>query len=367
MKRLVLLTILLLFFIATPASAQAISIMAPEYNYQVKPGETITETVRLFDNTLNGKTVYPAVYNFTQSEDSQGTIRVITDPTELLDDINWVKISQNAIQVPSDGSIVEVKMTITIPQDARPGAHLVTVAYSDSPPAEDVVPGTTNINLVSQLLCNLFITVVGPASETMEADFKVGRVGGEDVDMMSPEQRQKNFKEKKFFLKPPVDFLLTGTNTGDTLITPSGNISIYNDLFGGKQTGEQLLINDSANRILPDTGRAIETPRFGDGIMIGKYRAKMTLVYGTPAQGIEITKSFWIVPVVEIAIVLGSLLILTLLITLYIHWRKKKREELEEEQESKIAKKVEERLSKKESPTENSSENNDSPDRPKIV
>ena len=101
MRKIVLLTSLILFFILVPKSTQATSVLPPQFTYNANPGDEIEEIIRMYDDAVfaDGVDIYPAVFNFTQKPDKEGTIIIITDPEEIEDDVNWVDIQFKCVVV----------------------------------------------------------------------------------------------------------------------------------------------------------------------------------------------------------------------------------------------------------------------------
>jgi hypothetical protein len=78
--------------------------------------------------------------------------------------------------------------------------------------------------------------------------------------------------------------------------------------------------------------------------MIGKYRAKLTLIYGDPLRDQTREVVFWIVPVVEIAIALGIIILLIIIIKIIRHYDKKRRERKERMKEEELRKTLREEI-----------------------
>jgi len=323
-----------------PAHAVTISQLLPEFT--AKPGDTIEQVVQLYDDSMQGVTVYPTVYNFTADPDKEGAVLILTDPKDFRPDREWLKFDQTEVTLPEAGTLVDFPYRIEVPKNAEPGTHLISLVFQTKPVLDPDQRGAA-VYIGSNVATNIFLKVLGTTIDQIELDFQAGVFSNDDPELSAAERRQY-FTPKTFFLKPPVDFLVIANNTGNTHQKPDGNIKIVNDLFGGNP--EKLLINPENRIILPDTERSFASPSFGQGLMFGKYRAKLTLVYGEPLRPVEKEIVFWIVPLVEILIVLGILLFIVVLIIVIVKLRKKKSEKQDKEKEDRMRKEIVEQIAR---------------------
>ncbi|MCH7492152.1 hypothetical protein IID19_00980 [Patescibacteria group bacterium] len=305
-----------IFFVPYQAWAVTISQLTVEINTQ--PGETTEQTIQLYDDSLQGITVYPRVFNFTEDPNREGSALVLTDPADLKPDRDWIKFDSNRIDLPNDGTLVDFPYRIEVPPDAEPGTHLISLVFRTRPPTPEELAGST-ILIGTNVVTNIFLKVAGATIDQIEADFQSGTYTNDDPNLSAAELKEF-FKPKSFFIKPPVEFLLTVHNQGNTHQKPDGNIRIVNDL--GLNVPEKLLVNENNRIVLPGTSRTFAVPSYGQGFMFGKYRAKLTLLYGNPLRSLTKEITFWIVPLLE-------MIILTLFILLLItiaHFRKQRRQ-----------------------------------------
>lgn len=318
-----------LFLASRTVGAVTISQLNIELN--AKPGDVLTKTVDLYDDSLQGATVYPAVYNFTQDPVKEGTSLLLTDPKDLKPDREWLKFDQTQVDLPKDSSLISFPYRIELPANAEPGTHMIALVFQTKPPQAGDQGVQVSIGTV--VVSNIFLKVAGATVDSIDVTFKPGTFANRDTKLPI-DQRKASFKEEHFFQKPPVDFLVTVRNTGNTHQKPDGNIAIQNDLLGGNF--EKIPVNSLSKIILPDSERTFEVNSFGQGFMFGKYRAKLTLVYGNPLRDVTTTVSFWIVPVVPISIALGVLLLLIILIIVLRAIAKRRRQRDEQARERRI-------------------------------
>lgn len=332
----------LLFIAALAApktSAQAVTISELNVEINADPGQTIQRTVELYDDSLQGVSVYPVVYNFIEDPTLPGTAQVLTDPADLKPDREWVKFDVEKIDLLADGSRVQFPYRIEIPQGGEPGTHLIALVFRTLPPALE--GERTAVAIGTNISANIFLKVSGATLDSIKPTLRVGLFTKRDKTL-SPTEQEKFFVEKKFFFKPPVDFLVSIQNNGNTHQKPDGNIKIYNDLFGS--TADQVSVNRDNKIILPGSTRTFLTDSFGRGFMIGKFRAKLTMIYGNPLRDASSEVEFWIVPVVELCITLGILLLIILLLLVWRKVAKRRREATERKKEEDMRKTLREEI-----------------------
>jgi len=361
------------------APVKAVTISQINVELVATRGETIEQLVQLYDESFNGVTVYPVVYNFTESPAAEGAVKILTDPADLKPDRAWLKWDKQEVtaanesgsdesesteandeadedtdeetettveqeygqediplKLPVEGTLFDFPYRIEVPQDAEPGTHLLSLVFQLKP-AEEIDTGGVAVYIGSNVAVNIFLKVLGATIDDIDMDFQSG-VFTNKKEGISSAERKKSFQPKGFFLKPPVDFLLTVYNEGNTHQKPDGNVKVVNDLFGSQY--EKLLVNPENRIILPGTDRVFDVPSFGQGFMFGKYRAKIVLLYGDPLGAVEKEISFWIVPLVEILIALAILILIIVIIIVIRRIRKKGRKRREIEQETRIRQKI---------------------------
>lgn len=328
---------------AKPGQAVTISQLIVEIN--ARPGETVEQLIQLYDDALTGVTVFPSVLNFTEDPNREGSALVLTDPADLKPDRDWIKYDVEQLTLPAEGTLVDFPYRIEVPEDAEPGTHLLSIVFQTRPQESEKSEGSV-IYISANVVTNIFLKVTGATIDKIDAEFKTGIYTNKDPNI-SLSERKEYFVPKKIFFQPPVDFLLTVNNNGNTHQKPDGNLRIVNDILGGAT--EKILINPENRIILPNTSRTYEVPSFGQDFMFGKYRVKLTLLYGNPLRSFDTELTFWIVPAMEISIVLGSLILLIIVIIIIRKLGRKRRQKQEAEQEKKQEakdKEKEERLRK---------------------
>lgn len=199
---------------------------------------------------------------------------------------SWITLGENNISVPA-GATREVPFTITVPQGAGPGGHYggVFVSYT---PDKQALTGS-GVGFQVGMLIDL-------------------RIAGNAIE----EATVREFStDKSLYQGPAVHFAARVANEGNVLLRPRGPIDIVN-MFGEKVA--TVVMNDTNAAIFPGEERSFAASWSDSGLAIGRYDAVMSLGYGQDVKKtISSATSFWIIPVLPIALVLlGVIFFITL-------------------------------------------------------
>ena len=113
------------------------------------------------------------------------------------------------------------------------------------------------------------------------------------------------------YQSPKVTFNTTIANEGNILLQPRGPVDVTN-MFGQKVG--TIVMNDLGASIFPGTNRSFAATWTGSGFAFGQFTAVMTLNYGDVGnKTITASTAFWVVPVIPIVVVLGSIIFFILI------------------------------------------------------
>ncbi|KKU88036.1 MAG: hypothetical protein UY18_C0022G0018 [Microgenomates group bacterium GW2011_GWF2_47_9] len=270
-----------LFAITPSASAQVTLVVSPpRHESDVKPGETIQQTIRVTNPSEDSQLVLKAFIQDFIVQDEKGTpIRVDVSASGRYLASPWFTLDKEELTL-APKETGEVTAIIAVPQDALPGGHYAMVLFQNTT-AEDL--GTSASYTTAQVGSIFSLTVEGDINyDALIKDFSV----------------KNNVSEFG-----PIDFSATIENQSDTHITPQSNITIV-DMFG--RTLETIKLDDV--NIFPFASRTLQ----GSWETIwglGRYAATIDVAYGA---GLNTTRTlyFWIMPWRVILAVLVLLLVL---------------------------------------------------------
>jgi hypothetical protein len=188
---------------------------------------------------------------------------------------------------------VTIPFTVQVASDAAPGGHFAAILIGTKPPEASGNVKVTTSQIVTSLF---FVRIAGDVTES-----------GVIREFRSTE---------RFISTPKADFEVRFENKGNVHLQPQGEIVITN--MWGKQRGV-IPINHQTHfgNVLPNSIRKFEfgwsgEPSFAD---IGRYKATLTLAYGSADKKFEsATEYFYVVPVRATLIFFSVVIALVLLV-----------------------------------------------------
>lgn len=197
-----------------------------------------------------------------------------------------------------------VDVTITVPDDAQAGGYFGAIRFAPT------IPGSGGqVNMSTSVASIILLTVPGDLKEQMAlTDFeikqgsKVGTFFGSANDIAATVRFE---------------------NKGNVQLAPFGKLSVKQ----GDKVVYEIDFNAQTPRdmTLPDSARRWEIPLKNIG-SFGNYTVNATFTYGSKNQTVEVTKSFWVVPLSVILWTAGGLLaFIGLIVGIWIFLRNYKR------------------------------------------
>ncbi len=309
MKRLFLTLLLGLLFL--PLHSRAEIRLAPSpliVNVRIEPGENYSGEVTVYNNSSHDLELGPSVIDFRDG--GQGRAALIS-PEEIERSIEegkefllsqWVEMDARLRTAPAGGSAT-FPYRISIPENAGPGGKYAAFVVGARPPEADFSDFEDEAGSVLR---------ISPSVGTL---FLI-TVGGEVVE----EARIRSFfTPERYYRRPEVPFHLAIENLGNTHIIPRGEIKIY-DYRDRHVDTLYVRPRPGFGNILPGSTRSWDLLWEGEDKLteLGKYRAELTLYYGTESIDL-LTDSveFWIIPVGPIIQFLAVVLTVFILLILF--------------------------------------------------
>lgn len=279
---------------------QGLEISPPLIEQNANPSQSINFDIKLRNVTKELLIAKATVDDFTAAgEDGVAKPLLNPDETSPYSLKAWIgNIDDQRIE---PGKQVTMKLTLEVPKDASPGAHYGIIRYTAVPEGID----TTGVSLSASIGTLLLVNVSGAVEENAKIEeFSISQNG----------------KKGTFFEYGPLTFTERITNTGNTFFKPAGDVIIKNTF--GKQVAT-LKVNDPPGNVLPSSTRKF-TQNWDKKNLFGRYKAELTVLYGTSNKTLKQTVVFWVIPYKLIAVILLALIILIVLIR-FILKRYKKR------------------------------------------
>lgn len=270
----------------------------------VAPGNTKVVQTMVTNLTDEAITVQPIANDFIAGDES-GTPALILDadkyaPTHSL---KRFMVPLDTVTIPAKQTAT-VDVTIAVPEDAKAGGYFGAIRFAPTIPNSG-----GQVNMSTSVASLILLTVPGDMIEQMNlTDFEIkqgGKVG--------------TFFGSANDIAATVRF----ENKGNVQLGPFGKISVTQ---GDKVVYEtDFNAQNPRDMTLPDSARRWEIPLKNIG-SFGNYTVNATFTYGSKNQTVEVTKSFWVIPLSVILWTAGGILALIgLIVGIWIFLRNYKR------------------------------------------
>lgn len=255
------------------------------------PSQSWTSEIRVVNVNEYPITVYPQVVNFAPAgETGTGSlIPIFADETQGKTLAEWVTLSQREVLILPQQTVT-IPFSVTVVEDAAPGGHYAAILVGTKPPART--------NEAAQVQTAQFVTAL-----------IFVRVSGDVVEA-------GNIREftttKTINPEPDIQFDVRFENTGNVHLQPQGDITITN-MWGSERGVIPINYQTHFGNVLPNSIRKFSFTWTGEksSYDIGRFKAVATLGYGEDTKSFTTsTTYFWVIPLKQIAIVLGVLLVL---------------------------------------------------------
>jgi hypothetical protein len=230
---------------------QSLTIIPPRFELFGNPGDTMSETIRIRNDSEFPATYSVLVQDFTTSGEEGRVVLEEGDSTITYSLANWIEPeTKDLILQPSEER--SFNFVVNIPRDAEPGGHYASVLFQTT---TTQIPGAAS---VAQRIGSLvLLRVTGNVTE----------------DALIEEFSTLSYQESG-----PIDFTLRVKNNGNTHIRPEGTIVITN-MFDKKVAEVPL----NSRNVLPGAIRLMTT-QWDDERLLGRYKASLVATYGRESQ-----------------------------------------------------------------------------------
>lgn len=267
------------------------------------PGEEKSFTINIKNITKN-TLLAKAVINDFRSDNESGSPQILTDtkdrtPYSLN---NMIKGLQDITLKP--GEVKQVKLTLSVPASASPGAYFGAVRYSAVPDNRNAASQGEQVTLNASVAHLVFLELPGDVLEQIKVEsLKAERDGNKGW----------------FFIKTPQKSAVGIKNLGNGFARPVGTVSIKN-MFGSEVYNYDVNNTDPKSVVLPKSSRTF-TKDIKNIKWPGRYTQNASLAYGSGSEVVGYKSSFWYMPIWAI-IVLVALIILVAG-SIYVVYRRK--------------------------------------------
>ena len=272
------------FTLFSAQHVDALTISPARAEISGKPGESVTDTIELFNDEATAKTYYISSQNFIADGETGAP-----NFTGNSDDIaSWIKTNDVVTVQPQERKLVGY--SIAIPQDAVPGGHFGAIFFSSSPADK-----SGQMLIGGKVGALLLLTVEGDVKESAGVNGFMTQGGS-------------------WFASIPINFEYWFNNMGGNRIKPVGTITVKN-MFGFEVAS--LVANPKTGNVLPKSMRKFIVQWGNDrtdlngsllhdtyenfmwefkNFHLGYYTATMHLAYGEQGKTVDTDYSFFILP-----------------------------------------------------------------------
>lgn len=278
--------LLVSYHVVNAQADQAITIIPPKFELFANPGDTLSEKMRVRNETDVPVTYTIVVEDFSTSGEEGHVVLEEGESNTSFSLAKWIEPeTRDLILQPNE----EVSLTfrINVPRDAEPGGHYASIIMQTG--SDQMIPGSA---VVSQRVGTLILL----------------RVSGN----VSENAILENFTVPSYLEKGPVVFSARIKNEGNVHVMPQGTIVIKN-MFG-KKVDE---IPFDGRNVLPGAIRKMDTTWDAERLL-GRYTATLVSTYGQQKKPITAAVTFTVasktaLAIIGISVIAGVILIVSLI------------------------------------------------------
>ena len=275
---------------AGAANQLSTTAIPPRLEIDTLPGATIQESLRIRNESGTDQAYKVVVTDFIVTGNQGTPIPVDETVSGRWSLASWTSVSPKQILVAA-GATQSLDLIVSVPSSALPGGHYAMVTYS--PVVEGTMAGT-GAQISPQVGSLIYLKVIGDVTEAVNL---------------------KEFKaDNKFKHYGPTQIMAEIENLGDIHLRPAGKLTVTNWL--GDETYSAEL---EEKNIFPFASRTYDWTVSGKW-RLGRYAARLTAQAGEAAIPLTGLIYFWIVPVKELGLIAGALIVIIVLV-----WLKKRR------------------------------------------
>ena len=283
--RIVIIALAITVFVVP--SANATTVISPVIEVTVDPGTSQQGVVKVYNETDHDLNLVASI-DAVRGSDERGKMMFDDERPSFL---SWISLERTSLTLkPKQAAIVP--LTVAVPGGATPGGYYAAVFWQEVSSAGQ---GDKNVGIQGRVGTLIFLTVTGDITEQASID-------SFGID-----------PSRAVVFGLPITLSSRITNRGNVHLQPTGKIILTNWL--GKKT--ELAVNAERHAIIPGSTRRFDVvwPNMqtagswplqqwqalvveANNLLIGSYRAELTLEYGKDApHTVTASTSVIIIPI----------------------------------------------------------------------
>ena len=279
---------------------QSLDLTISPYKFEetVSPGQTISDSIKIINNSDKEMLMKVEVYDFKPSGEEGRQTFISPESGDPYIDYSlstWIDIDTGPFII-GPKKTKEINFSIKVPESAEPGGHYAAVFIGPSS-SEDMEEGQSESAFYEG-----GVSVRGNIGSLL-----IIRVEGEVYELA----KIVGFNSKnKLWERPPITLKTRFHNFSNVHLKPVGFIDIF-DIFGRKI--DTLGVNKEKGNVLPVSIRMFETI-WENKRAFGRYTARLSMAYGEKNKVITEETAFWVFPWKKISIWIFGLIILIVIL-----------------------------------------------------
>ena len=261
------------------------------------PGDSVSETITLKNKKDSRLNVFVTVNNVSFDEDGGIEDFEIKRGLDKADSLaNWVSITRAPLEL-DPGESMDIPITVSIDPNAKEGNYHAYVFFG-----EGFLRSEAESNVSRDRATLLSINVGDDSEEILQ------------LVEFSP--------ESQYMSGSPINFNIELENRGETVLTPRGEMIIYNK--NGRESGS---VDINPKLLSVDPGESISLPVEWDGDLDwGRQRSRISISYGSKGNRMVIEDStfFTILPIIPLTVIFVVLLSFIIFLINLIHKNQEK-------------------------------------------
>lgn len=284
------------------ASDNGLKVSPVRSDVTINAGSTQTVQVTVTNVTTSVSSYDVVINDFTAGSDESGQPQILLDATKYAPSHSLKRLVGTLGSVTlQPGESKNINVPITIPKNYVAGGYYGAIRFA---PHTDQNATNKNVTLSASVGSLVLVTVPGDIHEQVT----VASMDARDA----VEANQADAPRTVFFDGKDINGVVRFQNNGDVQEQPFGKITLKN--WRGKVIGTYE-INSTTPRgnVLPDSIRKFSVPMKDVG-GLGKYTMSGNFGYGNKGQLITASTTFYVIPVLTIALIVLVIALILFLI-----------------------------------------------------
>lgn len=258
----------------------------------LQPGETVTRELFVTNRISERRTFKLSVEDIRGTADGSAALQVVEGERGPYSVRDYISFPEDAITLDL-GERARIPVTISVPADAEPGGFYGSILVSTIRLGSDGSEVAPRNPIIARVGSHFFLTIAG------------------DVTTSGQTLGLNTLPSQYWYESGPLTFGISYENNGSIHLNPYGELSVTN--FMGEEVGYVEL---DPWFVLPQSIRTREI-KWDRDFLFGRYTARATVNRGYDDILEEVQVTFWVLPWKLLALLFGTVFLVTMLFRLF--------------------------------------------------